>query len=181
MMPEILPDHVSSPRTALFWDGTAYRPGTIDAAGHIQIDVLGNANLDGALQSVATNRLIVRGEDQLFSLKEPLYDHRSAGCSAIDGYLNSNVVPANTIWVVTRIASRNTTRATTEHRYEVNHNVVFYQIGKETGAFAAGVNVYEPCRIVLGPNDYLRVYYIGALLGNTVSVTAIGYQMTLET
>jgi len=59
-MPEIIPNHVPSPRTLLAWDGTAYRPATIDAAGHLQIDVLtsglpAGAATEATLATLATD------------------------------------------------------------------------------------------------------------------------------
>lgn len=39
-MPEIIPYHTPYPKAVIGWDGTAWRPFTIDAAGHIQADVV---------------------------------------------------------------------------------------------------------------------------------------------
>ena len=39
-MPEIDPSHSPMPRTALYWDGTLYTPALVDAAKHLQVDVL---------------------------------------------------------------------------------------------------------------------------------------------
>ncbi|GAI67677.1 unnamed protein product [marine sediment metagenome] len=40
-MPEILPDNVPSPRTPLGWDTVRYRPLSIDAAGNLQVVIVG--------------------------------------------------------------------------------------------------------------------------------------------
>ncbi len=64
-MPEVLPDHVPMPRAVIGWDGTRYRAFAVDAAGHLQLDVLSNVNLDGALQSVSTDRLLTAADTEL--------------------------------------------------------------------------------------------------------------------
>jgi len=201
-MPEIIPNHVPSPRTLLAWDGTAYRPITIDAAGNLQIDVLTSslpagaailgqqivmstvlgqiADLRHALQSVATDRLLVRGEDQLFSFKGVLANTRNAAISVANGYVDSQPVPANTIWCMTNFKAFNNTSPTTAHIYELNHDGARYGFGDEVAAFAAGGPSYWSGFLWLDPSDTIRVYFIGGLVGDTCYVVLTGYIMTLE-
>ena len=201
-MPEIIPNHVPSPRALLALDGTAYRPITIDAAGHVQIDVLASGlpagaataanqalilaqvqlieDLRNALQSVATDRLKVRGEDQLFSFKGVLANTRNAVIFGANGYVDSQPVPANTIWCVTNFKAFNNTSPTTAHIYELNHDGARYGFGDEVAAFAAGDPSYWSGFLWLDPSDTIRVYFTGGLVGDTCYIVLTGYIMTLE-
>lgn len=107
-MTEILPSNAPRPVSVLGWDGTRFRVFTLDAAGQLQIDVLSNANLDGALQSVGTDRLQVRGEDQLFTIndfvEEFLWSQNAAGNTEV---VTGALVPAGLVWIVTGIRAWN--------------------------------------------------------------------------
>jgi len=52
-MPEIDPSHSPMPRTALYWDGTLYTPALVDAAKHLQVDVLTSGLPAGAATAAA--------------------------------------------------------------------------------------------------------------------------------
>jgi len=139
------------------------------------------AKLETALQSVATDRLVARGQDQLFSFKGVLAKPRSAVVSDAGGYIDSDPCPAGEIWCVTNITAYDRTSPTTEHRFQLNHNGVRYGFGHEAAAFAAYDASYWGGQRWLDPDDTVRTYFIGSLLGDTCDVVLTGYIMTLET
>ena len=120
-MPEVL-GSPPSPRAALFWNGTAWHWALVDAAGHLQIDTVTSAlpagaataaaqalalaqlqlieDMRDALQSVGTDRLIVRGEDQLVSWTRPLVNRVFGAISGANGYKDSGTPPAGQVWKV---------------------------------------------------------------------------------
>jgi len=201
-MPEIIPNHVPSPRTLLAWDGTAYRPITIDAAGHVQIDVLTSGlpagaataanqalilaqvqaieDLTHALQSINTDRLQVRGEDQLFSFKGVLASNRVMALTANDGNAESNPVPAGEIWCVTDVAAVDNTTANTQRDYNLLHDGIGYLFAETRAALAAGQYSYQRTWKWLDPGDEIYVGFIGGLIGDSCQVALTGYIMTLE-
>ncbi|GAJ19150.1 unnamed protein product, partial [marine sediment metagenome] len=89
---KVTPKRMPSPRTALGYDGTDFH----------------------ALKVDSKRRLSVRGEDQLFSYKEPLLNTRNAAISGADGYSNSNTVSEGEVWVVTSVSAIDMTSPTTE-------------------------------------------------------------------
>jgi len=201
-MPEVYPIHVPAPRCVLGWDGTAYRALTVDANGHIQADVLTSAlpagaataahqltmitalqlidDLRNALQSVATDRVKVRGENQLFSFKGVLVDYVWDIISGVDGYRESNVVPAGEVWVVTTICGSEVVRPTTAMLFGVNHDGGFYMAGIETRAIGTDEHVCWSGHMYLDAADYVRVYFIGGQAGDGTRVYVTGYRMTAE-
>jgi len=202
-MPEILPYHTPSPRTLLAWDGTAYRPIHIDAAGNVQIDVLASALPAGAataanqviinataelialirnaLQSVDTDRLIVRGEDQLFTLKGVLALLTSGNISGANGYLQTAVVPDDEYWIVTTVVARDTATGCTRIRMFNRHDAVDVQIHVQDKAFAVDENTIWGGHTYLDPGDRIRVTFVGGLVGDWCVVEITGFKMTLET
>ena len=200
-MPDVLGDP-PSPRAAVFWNGTAWQWALVDAAGHLQLDVVTSGlpagaataaaqalalaqlqlieDMRDALQSVATDRLIVRGEDQLFSYKGTLHEFRAAAISGADGYVDSQPAPAGEIWVVTNIVARDRTTATTEHEHQLFHDGGEVRFGHVLAAMAADIFSYWSGWIWLDPSDTIRVYFLGGLAGDTCHVHLTGYIMTLE-
>lgn len=210
-MPEVQPSvdalgNVMSPpepRAVLFWDGTYWRVATVDAAGHIQIDVVTSGlpagaataanqalilaqvqaieDLTHALQTVATDRLIVRGEDQLFSFKGVLALFVGAVISGAEGYIGTFVVPDDEIWVVTTTQGWNNTTAVAAIRFENVHNAGRTPYHQEQKAFAISERSTWGGHTYLDPGDTVRVYFIGGLAGDACEMAVTGYIMTLET
>ncbi|MBA7613091.1 hypothetical protein ES703_20334 [subsurface metagenome] len=178
-MPEVLGEP-PSPRTALFWNGTAWQWALVDAAGHLQIDVQTILGLEGALQSVGTDRLIVRGEDQLFSFLGTLANARTADISGADGFVDSTPVAAGEVWAITHVVPSDNTSPTTAHRADVDHDGGAFRVSRQVTAFAAAIASYHTIAVFLDPSDFIRVYFTGGLVGDKCTVRLHGYRMTLE-
>ena len=222
-MPEVL-GSPPSPRTALFWNGTAWQWALVDAAGHLQIDTVTSAlpagaateatlatlateatlvafaggaatearliitntlltqiaSLRNALESRSLDRLIVRGEDQHFSIKGVLAVRSSGNPSGADGYLESPGVPAGEYWIVTTVAAMDNTTALTGIEIHNRHNAINYALREEVRAIAIGEYASWGGHTYLDVDDVIRVYYPGCLAGDTVYLQITGYRMTVE-
>lgn len=200
-MTEVLGDP-PSPRTALFWNGTAWQWALVDAAGHLQVDTVTSGlpagaataaaqalalarlqvidNLVGALQSVNTDALQVRGEDQLVSVKAGLWSLRSAAISGANGFVDSNPVGAGEYWKVTVICCFDSTTANTAHYWSVVHDGVAYWIGHDIHAFAIAERDNWRGEVWLDPEDFVRCNFVGGLAGDSCTVVLCGHRMTVE-
>ncbi len=157
-MPEILPNHVPSPRTPLVWDGTRYRA----VRGHT----------DGTVQ--------VRGEDQLISYAGALRVATTGVISGAGGYLATASPGAGLIWKVTNIAARDGTTATTQHAYAVFQAATLYWFDEIIQAFGVNAASIYQNELWLDPGDVVRVYFTGGLAGDNIEITMTGHIMTLE-
>lgn len=201
-MPEIIPMGAPYPRAVLGWDGTAYRVFTVDAAGHLQIDVLGTVlppgaataanqatmitalqlidNLYNALHSVNTDELVVRGEDQLFSYLDPLRTYTGGNISGDDGYVGSPACPPGEIWAVTNVVAYDVTTATTRHDAMIFDGAGNYRFHSQAQAFAAEDRSEWQGHVYLETTDVVRVSFLGGLVGDAVRLFVLGYRMTVE-
>jgi len=203
MSPTVNPSTVPMPRGCLGWDGTNFYVLRTDATGHLQIDVLTSALPAGAatlaeqetqtatlelialirnaLQSVDTDRLIVRGEDQLYSIKEPVAEFRSVAISGADGYGRSVTVPANTIWKITQVCTQDATNAVTEVQFRFWHDGGDYIFANDIRAIGAGEYICTACEIWMDPGDEIRPVFTGGQAGDTIYTIVTGHAITLET
>ena len=201
-MPTVNPPKAPMPRALLGYDGTDFYVLRTDATGHLQIDVLTSAlpagaataanqdteitalqlidNLYNALQSVATDRLRVRGENQLFSFKGVLCVARASGISGAGGYGDSDAVPAGEIWVVTTVSAGDSSSATTQHRFFNRHDGTDARFYTRVATIPAAEHSTWGGLTTLDEGDIVRAYFIGGLAGDTVRVELTGYRMTLE-
>jgi len=201
-MPETIPNHVPAARTLLAWDGTAYRPITIDAAGHVQIDVLTSGlpagaataanqalilaqvqaieDLTHALQSVNTDALQVRGEDQVFSYARPLGDRVMGNPYGIYFQQDSGIVPAGEVWVVTTVVGVDYTRVLTGMTWGLVRGVVGYEVWGSTRAFAVAEYGVWSGHLYMEEGDHLTISYTGAQAADTCGIFLNGYIMTKE-
>ncbi len=157
-MPEVIPTGAPVPVAVLGWDGTNFR----------------------VIRVHTSHRLIVRGENQLHSFGGVLAEERTAVISGANGYVDSVACPAGQILHVTTICARDQTNNTTGTRYFMMHNAALRAIGDTRVAVVA--NEYE-CLYGhwwLDVNDYFRIYFDGALAGDTCRVTYTGELFTLE-
>jgi len=201
-MPEVL-GNPPSPRAVLFWNGTAWQWALVDAAGHLQLDVVTSGlpagaataaaqalalaqlqlieDMRDALQSVATDRLQVRGEDQLFSFKGVLALHSTDVLADDDGSLDSPAVPAGEIWVVTTVVVCDSTSPCASIVVANFHDGAGFEIEREVKAFAIGERKNWGGHTYLDPSDTIRVTFYGGKAGDTCHVWITGFRMTLET
>jgi len=203
MVNRLLPAPGGAPRLVYGWDGTDWRALLVDAAGNLQVDVAASGlptgaataanqatmitalqlidDLRTALESVGTDRLQVRGEDQLFSFAGSLAALSSGVISGLNGYFDSATPGAGEIWVVTNIRTVDVTNATTEHRFYVRSGGSDARFHDVVEAIAAGLSRYYHGHVYLSAGDVVRVYFWGGQVGDTVAVHLTGHKMTLET
>jgi len=189
--------------TLLGYDGTDFYNLKVDADGHLQVDCLSSALPAGAateakqdteiatlelialirnaLQSVDTDRLIVRGEDQLFSIDGVVWKTRDAVISGANGYIDSDAVPAGKIWIITTIKILDLTSPTTLHYFNVKHEGTVYGFYSVEQAFGAGDPSYFKGQVYLTAGDTFRFNFTGGLVGDRCYTWIGGYQMTAET
>jgi hypothetical protein len=201
-MPDMLGETIGNILTAFGYDGTAFRNLTTDAAGHLQVDALTSglpagaatqatlalvlaeltllADLTNALQSVAADRLLVRGEDQLVSYKNPLLVQKSGAVSGAGGYYDSTAVAAGEVWRVDMVQSTDQTSATTGHRYSVRRGGANYTYDEITAALALNVAQYTRWPVWLEAGDVIRVTFLGSLVADVCLVRLFGQIMTKE-
>jgi len=137
-------------------------------------------NLVNALQSVATDRLKVRGEDQLWNYAGSLANFREAVISGANGYVESNTPPATQVWCVQHIVTKDATSPTTAHAVRYNRGGAVSNIDLQTAAFAANQQAFFHQPVYLDPGDVFRVLFTGALAGDACRVDLQGSIMTLE-
>jgi len=199
----LLPAPGGHPRLCYGWDGTDWRAMHLDAAGNLQVDVLASALPAGAataanqviinttvglvalirnaLQTVDTDRLIVRGEDQLFSFKGVLAVEESAVISGVNGSINSDACPAGEIWVVTNVTAADVTTATTEISFMVVHNGTPVLFANTRRAIAIAEYVGWSGHVYLDEDDYIAAAFAGGLALDQCRIRLTGYRMTVET
>jgi len=137
--------------------------------------------LQGALQTVATDRLLVRGQDQLHSFKQPLYYSKSDTISGANGFVVSAPVPEGQIWHVTWAYAVDVTSPTTAHSYHITHDDVGYYCLIDYAARAAAVPSNFPVQFWLDEGDLYRVYFPAGQVADTCIIRLLGEIMTKET
>ncbi len=157
-MPEILPDHVPSPRTPLVWDGTRYRA----VRGHT----------DGTVQ--------VRGENQLFSFESPLLRRIITAISGADGYIDSVTPGDGRVWEITNVVAQDRTSPTTRHAYIQVRGAIEAMFYDQVQAFGTFGLSHWHGHVWLEHDDVIRVYFDGALAGDSCLVDVTGYQFHKE-
>lgn len=185
------------------YDGAAWQALLTDAQRHLQADILSSAlptdaataahqvtqntalalieKLQAALESVNTDRLQVRGEDQLFSFDGPISNAISAAISGPNGYIESPAVSAGHYWVITTITGSDQTTAPTSIEIFKHYGATNVMIDAETKAFAIAEAKPWSGHVHLDVDDTIRIYFTGGLGGDTCAIHITGYQMTVET
>ncbi len=179
-MPEVLPKHAPVPIAVIGWDGAAYRVFALDATGRLNVNVLANLGLDDALQSVATDRLIVRGEDQLHSFKAALGVRTSGVVSGANGYFDSAPGGAGYVWVVTSVAAKDATSPCTAIEMLTRVGASNFRFSNTMIALPANQWFTIQCEKWLDPTDLIRIYFRGSLAGDSCEVEITGHYFTLE-
>jgi len=137
--------------------------------------------LTNALQSQDSDRLLTRGQDQLFSYKGTLAQARAATVSGANGYVESLSPPEGEIWCLANIAALLTERATTTHKYRFWHNSYSFMLQDIVASIAAATATNRIITLFLHHNDTIRVWFMGSQTGDTGRVDLTGYIMTPET
>ncbi len=157
-MPEVLPDHVASPRTPLVWDGTRYRA----VRGHT----------DGTLQ--------VRGEDQLVSIQDAIVGHaEDLTAAAGDNYLGPGAVGAGVYWVITSLTGRDSTNICGYIRFLVIRagDFLYLKSGDHTDV---DLTIDWQGWIVLEEGDALTAMFTGVTLNDNIYFDWFGHVITRE-
>lgn len=136
--------------------------------------------LTHALKSNDADRLIVRAEDQLFSINSDLKSNRQVVISGAGGFTDSEIVPAGEIWCVHNLGSIDTNNATTSHMYVILSGGTEYALYEDYAAHAAGIRAYQQRTFWLYPGDCIRVWWRGALAGDSCRIDLFGYIQSLE-
>jgi len=200
-MAEIIPSTAPAPISVLGFDGTDFYVLKLDSDGHLQVDVQTSALPTGAatfaeqqtqtatlelialirnaLQSVATDRLKVRGENQLFSILQPWRERVAFVSTGATQTVDGSPVGAGTYRVVTTISASNQSRdgsrillryisgSTIVSLHSVL-NPVQYQIADVQGFW------------VLPPDAYIQASFYGIQAGDDLRLYGSGYVMTME-
>ena len=199
-MPEVLGDP-PSPRTALFWNGTAWQWALVDAAGQLQVDVIASGlplgaataanqvtmitalqlidDLRNALQSVGTDRIQVQGEDQLLSIDdvyiEQVFDLNAAvGANTLTG----SGVPAGSYRIITQMAAYNTVSATTDIYLTATHNGTAMRV-RHVQTLIVNQTADWQGMIVLDVDDVVSATLAGCVAGDDIYFDVFGYVMTI--
>lgn len=132
------------------------------------------------IQTDADGRLIVRGQDQLFSFKRTLASYREGIVSDAGGWMLSHSPDEGYAWIVTNIAATDRTNATTEQDYSLIAAMGTTHFYRVTEAIPAATPMHWGGHLYLEHDDVVRVYFIGSLAGDTCRIELSGYEMTLE-
>lgn len=179
-MPEIQPTGAPNPRAVLGWDGTTWRVIRVDLGGAVYVNAVALLGLENTLQSVALDRLQVRGQDQLLSIDAKLRQWVQSVPSGAGGYIETGAVPAGEYWVVTSIGVRDTATPLTAvlfYPWSDGQNMV---VKHEVAAIAANIWTTWDGFIVLDDGDRIRCYLTGALAADLCQLSVMGYVMTVE-
>lgn len=132
------------------------------------------------IQTDADGRLIVRGQDQLFSIGGTILDYLAAFISGADGYIVYPAVPAGQYWVITNICARDTTTPLTEMIVMIQRGVNDIVLKHEVRAFVAYERMCWSGHTFLQDGDVVAAQFLGGLAGDTCSISISGYPITVE-
>lgn len=137
-------------------------------------------DLRAALQSVDTDALQVRGEDQLFSYKGE-YSQRTQTTNANAGShsLYGSTVPAGESWKVTGIATYNVNTNMARVRFAYVTGGATKYLGQESPS-AAGEVVSWTGEVWLDGGDRIRVIHDGTSAGDDIYCDIHGLKMSVE-
>lgn len=133
------------------------------------------------IQTDAKGRLIVRGENQLFTFKDTFELIVNTPLSGAGGYMASGAVPAGEIWVITAATAIDVTGATTRISFARRSGVWAYTFGGERGPIGVSDMVFWSGHEYCKEDDLLWTYFIGAGAADVCYAYFTGYIMTKET
>jgi len=91
-MPQILPSDAPYPKAVLGWDGTAFRVFAVDAAGHIQADVV-TSGLPAGAATAAKQDTQITALQLIDDLRKALYSVGTDGLIVYPGYTGAMPTP----------------------------------------------------------------------------------------
>ena len=165
--------------TLLGFDGANFHAVKVDTDGKLQVDVLTTGLPTGAATAANQTTLLGKITDQLPSYLGMLAERTVATISGAGGYIVSGAVPAGEVWHVTIMQAADNTSASTRTRWILSHNAVLLVVGEEHSALPRYQAAFWYGDLWLEPGDVMRVYYEGALAGDSCEVVLLGYRMTL--
>lgn len=137
-------------------------------------------DLQDALRSVATDRLMVKGEAMLQNYAGVLADETAGAVSGAGGHLDTGVVPGNTHWRITAVTARDATSATTTIQLLLNHNGNFRVFNDDVRAIPANEHSEWNGEIYADTGDFIRAVFVGSLAGDTCVIDVFGHDITPE-
>jgi len=176
------------PRTArdIYVSAVLGRLHEVDVATDNQLLVLIEAHtlaltaLANALQSVATDQLLVRGQDQLFSIDEILALRKAVTATYNNYMVASDPVPAGKYWIITQVHMMNTTRTTSRHTRYIRRSSVSLEFDRQVAAFPAYTPTNWQGLIYLDAGASIWTEFTGSQTGDGLHQILFGYQMSLE-
>lgn len=139
------------------------------------------ADLTHALETQHTDRLLVRGMDQLFSYQKSLTATADGNIADDNGFMESATPPAGSVWHLSNIGAICIPSATTARNYRFISNAFSYFIEDDTTGWAAAVWSHIRPDFWLHNLDTIKCYFIGANAGDYCRIDLLGSIMTLET
>ena len=160
--------------------GGVYNTILTDPSGGVHVSGVTRAGFSNPFYIDGSDGLFVKGQDQLFSFKEPLAFRKYVDLAAGgDQAVNTNAVPAGVIWVVTNILVRNETKLINNIWIGYNHDGTAVGL-KNVNPPAANFGLNWSGLLTLDVNDYIRCWFYGCDLGDRVDIEVTGYIMTEE-
>ena len=127
------------------------------------------------------HRLIVSGEDQLFTFADTLEIHVAGAPSGADGYLESPAVGVGEVWCLTNVVVEDEDTDLTSIRACRCSGGVCYCFGCTTKAIPKTDRICWHGVEYAAPGDTIRATLIGSQAADTCHMWITGYKMTLET
>ncbi|GAH66698.1 unnamed protein product, partial [marine sediment metagenome] len=131
--------------------------------------------------SKALDRLLVRGQDQLYSIKKVLVSHRRAVISGAGGFIDSHSPAAGEYWRLFNVTAWDEDNATTAHLYIEKSGALEAYFNIDIRAIPAYIRTQWHGNLLLAEGDVIRVLFTGALAADNCNIDITGHVMTLET
>ena len=149
-------------------------------AGQAPIARKDGTNYTARLRLRADKRLLVSGEDQLFTFADTLQVYVTGNPSGAGGYLESSPVPEGEEWGMTNVVAENETTDLTSIRMCRFCDGVQYCFACTTRAVPKTDRICWNGQEWATAEDTIRVTMVGCLAGDTCHVWITGYKMTKE-
>jgi len=180
MVDYIVPPQSPMPRAAQGYDGTDFITIRVSPAGYMTPFSLWTGVLWVPWSGTVAGRGRVRGEDQLFSIKDT---HRAIYSYVMPGAGDYSLMglhpPVDEVWVITSILAINYTGPSTSIRIGVAEPGLPTYCGLVVAPAALVPAVYSGWLPVLNIGQVFATF-TGVAAGDTLSLDVHGFEMTLE-